>query len=83
MTGEDDGFDSHAAIVTAFQDIFLLSECDYLVTHQASTMSRVALNLATMRMKAVPPYISLDGPWCPQWRMCCEPRHDDGRFLVC
>ena len=83
MTDEDSTFDNHAALISAFQDILLLAECDYLVTHQASTMSRIALNLATMRKKFIPPFISLDGPWCPQWRMCCEPRHDTGEFHVC
>ena len=83
MTDVKSTFDSHAAVMSAFQDIHLLAECDYLVTHQASTMSRIALNLATMSRKAVPPFISLDGPWCPQWRMCCEPHHKTGEFLVC
>ena len=63
--------DQHAVMTSTLRDIFLLAEGDYLVTHQASAMSRLALQIATERHKAVPPYISLDGPYCPDWKMCC------------
>lgn len=66
------GFDSHDVMISSLRDTLLLAESDYLVTHQASTMSRIALQLATLRLKHVPPYVSMDGPWCYHWRMCCD-----------
>ena len=66
------GFDSHDIMISSLRDMLLLAESDYLVTHQASTMSRIALQLATLRLKHVPPYVSMDGPWCYHWRMCCD-----------
>ena len=65
------------------QDLFLLAETDYMVTHQASTMSRLALQLGTMFHRRIPPFISMDGPWCPHWRMCCDPNHITGTSLEC
>jgi len=66
------GFDSHDVMIASLRDTLLLAESDYLVTHQASTMSRIALQMAMLRLKHVPPYISMDGPWCYHWRMCCD-----------
>lgn len=62
----------HDLMISTLTDIFLLAECDFLVTHQASSLSRLSLHLATMRLGYVPPFISLDGPWCFHWRMCCD-----------
>jgi len=64
--------DSHKIMVSTLVDIFLLSACDFLVTHQASALSRISLHLATVRLGYVPPYVSMDGPWCYHWRMCCD-----------
>ena len=52
------------------------------MTHQASTMSRIALQLAMLRLKHVPPYISMDGPWCYHWRMCCDVQ-PNGKQTTC
>ena len=35
-------------------------------------MSRLVLTMATAKKRHVPPYSSLDGPFCPHWRMCCN-----------
>jgi len=64
--------DSHALMLETLTDMFLLSECDYFVTHQASALSRVSLSLASTRLGHLPPYVSMDGPWCYHWRMCCD-----------
>jgi hypothetical protein len=62
----------HQLMVETLIDIFLLSECSYFVTQQASALSRIALSLASSRLEYIPPYISLDGPWCYHWKMCCD-----------
>ena len=64
--------DSHTIMLEMLSDMYLLSECDYFVTHQASAMSRLSLSLASTRLGYLPPYISMDGPWCYHWRMCCD-----------
>ena len=64
--------DSHKILLETLTDMFLLSECDYFVTHQASALSRLSLSLASTRLGFLPPYISMDGPWCYHWRMCCD-----------
>ena len=64
--------DSHEIMLETLTDMYLLSECDYFVTHQASALSRLSLSLASTRLSYLPPYISLDGPWCYHWRMCCD-----------
>eukprot|EP00873_Tetraselmis_striata_P021236 jgi/Tetstr1/441500/TSEL_029731.t1 len=75
--------DSHATMVSTLQDLFLLAEADYLVTHQASTMSRIALQLSTLFHRRLTPFFSMDGPWCPHWRMCCDPDHIQGTSKEC
>jgi len=64
--------DSHAIMLETLTDMFLLSECDHFVTHQASALSRVSLSLASTRLGHLPPYVSMDGPWCYHWKMCCD-----------
>jgi len=86
LTGQAQGtpaLDQHQTMVSTLQDLFLLSEADYLVTHQASTMSRLALQLGSLFHRRIPPFVSMDGPWCPHWRMCCEPDHKTGASKEC
>jgi len=64
--------DSHKIMLETLSDMFLLSECDCFVTHQASALSRLALSLASTRLQHLPQFISLDGPWCYNWRLCCD-----------
>jgi hypothetical protein len=39
-----------------------------------SNLSRLALELSAALKLRLPPFISMDGPWCPHWRTC------EGRF---
>jgi len=75
--------DHHSVMLDTLRDLYLLAEADFLVTHQASTLSRLALQLGTALHRRVPPFISMDGPWCPHWRMCCDPDHRTGRSIEC
>lgn len=59
-------------VLTMLQDLYILAECDYLVLHLADHISRMALSLATVNHKRVPPYVSMEGPWCHHWRLCCD-----------
>ena len=74
--------DKHEVMLETLGDIFLLSECDFLVTHQASALSRIVLSLTSVRLGYIPPYVSLDGPWCYHWRMCCDVR-PNGQQSTC
>ncbi|KAK3265243.1 hypothetical protein CYMTET_26058, partial [Cymbomonas tetramitiformis] len=69
-----DGSSSKGDSITlsTIQDLLLLAETDYLVLQLLSNLSRMALELAAGAKKQLPPFISLDGPWCPHWRMCEE-----------
>ena len=62
--------DGHAIMQSSLADVLLLAECDVFVLHLLSNLSRLALELAAARLQKVPPYISVDGPWCPHWKMC-------------
>ena len=77
-----DVLDKHEVMLETLGDIFLLSECDFLVTHQASALSRIVLSLTSVRLGYIPPYMSLDGPWCYHWRMCCDVR-PNGEQITC
>ena len=74
--------DQHNIMIDSLRDLWLLAEADYLVTHQASTLSRLALQFSTFLHKHIPPFISLDGPWCFHWRMCCDVQ-GDGKQKTC
>ena len=50
---------------------------------KASAFSRLALNLNIVNQQRVPPFISLDGPWCPHWRMCCDVDPETTESKVC
>ena len=67
-----DGSNDHGfgILKSSLMDLLLLAECDYLVLHNLSNMSRLALELAAARLQRVPPFISVDGPWCNHWKMC-------------
>uniref|UniRef100_A0A7S0N6K9 Alpha-(1,6)-fucosyltransferase N- and catalytic domain-containing protein n=1 Tax=Pyramimonas obovata TaxID=1411642 RepID=A0A7S0N6K9_9CHLO len=60
----------HGIALSALQDTLLLAEADYLVAHLRSNLSRMALELSAAAKQRPPPFISMDGPWCPHWRMC-------------
>jgi len=60
----------HDIMLASLLDLLLLAECDILITHFLSNMSRLALELAAARHQRVPPFSSMDGPWCHHWKMC-------------
>ena len=66
----------------AILDIIMLSQSDIFVLHLASNFSRLAFALAVGRLKRVPPYVSLDGPFCNHWQLCCEVRQN-GMSVMC
>ena len=62
----------HQLLLFTLRDLALLSEADVFVGHFASNLSRLAFLKATFLQGSPPPFISVDGPWCPHWRMCCK-----------
>ena len=52
-------------------DLLLLARADALVLHLASNFSRLALTLAIAHHRGVRPFISVDGPMCYHWQICC------------
>jgi hypothetical protein len=59
----------HGIMTSTLRDLLLLADADYLVSHQLSNLSRLALELSAARKGRVPPFISMDGAWCWHWRM--------------
>ena len=54
-----------AMLETFLVDLYGLSQsCDALVTKFTSNMGRLLLELIAARLGRVPPYVSLDVPWC-------------------
>jgi hypothetical protein len=66
----------------AILDILMLSQSDLFVLHLASNFSRIAFALAVGRLARVPPFVSLDGPFCNHWQLCCEVQKD-GDSAMC
>mmetsp|Transcript_35000 Transcript_35000/g.99196 ORF Transcript_35000/g.99196 Transcript_35000/m.99196 type:complete len:599 (-) Transcript_35000:199-1995(-) len=62
--------DGHSIMLSSLVDLLLLAESDFLILHLLSNMSRLALELSAAYHLRVPPYISMDGPWCHHWKMC-------------
>lgn len=69
-------------MLDALTDTAFLAEADYLVLSLSSTMSRMALLLSAARQRRLPPFISVDAPFCPHWRMCCD-LDETGSSTVC
>jgi len=63
-------------------DLLLLADTDAMIGHFQSNLSRMALALSASLKRRVPPYVSIDGPWCYQWRMCCHMRKG-GATTIC
>ena len=54
-------------------DIEVLSRAAVLVGHFASNLSRLAFSLAVgFSGSGLVPFVSVDGPWCYHWQMCCD-----------
>uniref|UniRef100_A0A061RIC3 Alpha-( )-fucosyltransferase n=1 Tax=Tetraselmis sp. GSL018 TaxID=582737 RepID=A0A061RIC3_9CHLO len=62
--------DGHRILTSSLTDLLLLAEADALIAHLLSNMSRLALELNAALNQRVPPFSSMDGPWCPHWKMC-------------
>ena len=48
-------------------DMFLLSECDMFIGKFTSNVDRIPFQLRVANRECVPPYVSLDSPWCCDW----------------
>jgi|AntAceMinimDraft_11_1070367.scaffolds.fasta_scaffold48389_1 hypothetical protein len=66
----DSSASGHTLMMSALVDLLLLTETDALVGHFLSNLSRLALEMMAAKKGYLPPYISMDGPWCPHWKMC-------------
>ena len=66
----------------ALLDLLLLARCDALVLQLASNLSRLALALAAAHSARLVPFLSLDGPPCYHWQLCCEGQ-PDGSSVMC
>ena len=79
-------------------DIFLLAHADAFVGHFASNLSRMSYMLSVMAERkflspggreqsrkrgTFMPFVSVDGPWCYHWRMCCDLSSQWPHSLVC
>jgi hypothetical protein len=54
-------------------DIEVLSRAAVIVGHFASNLSRLAFSLAVgFSGSGLVPFVSVDGPWCYHWQMCCD-----------
>ena len=64
--------DAGKMVLDALTDMTLLSHADVYIGHLQSNLSRLSFMLSTLRKRGFPPFISMDGSWCPHWRMCCD-----------
>jgi hypothetical protein len=51
----------------ALADIDMLADCDFLIVLLRSAVSRLALSLALGRKGKLPPFMSLQWPWSPNY----------------
>jgi len=64
-------FDHAQAAREVYYDVSALSQCDAFVGPMHSTMDSLVLELVTARLGFVPPFISMDDPWCgPENNFC-------------
>ena len=63
-------------------DVELLARAAVFVGHLASNLSRLAYSLAVGRSAGLVPFISVDGPWCYHWQLCCDV-DESGRSNMC
>ena len=77
------GVDSGKMALDALTDMMLLAEADVYIGHMQSNLSRLSLLLSTLKKKGIPPFISMDGAWCPHWRMCCDVHPITGESTLC
>uniref|UniRef100_A0A061RIG9 Alpha-( )-fucosyltransferase n=2 Tax=Tetraselmis sp. GSL018 TaxID=582737 RepID=A0A061RIG9_9CHLO len=69
----------HSVVLSAVRDILLLAESDVLIGTGSASFFKLALLLSAAGKKRMPPYISLDSPYCDSWRMCCDVAPDGSK----
>ena len=74
---------THAAALAGIVDTLLLARCDVLVGKFSSGLFRAAYQLAVAQKGALPPYLSLDAPWCAEYGIAAGynedyPKHRGG-----
>ena len=67
---------SYEAAMLAAVDTILLSRCQMLVGKFTSGLFRTAYALASARTNALPPFISLDAPWCSDYEIAAGRNFD-------
>ena len=67
---KDSSSSGHTLMMSALVDLLLLTETDAFVGHFLSNLSRLAVEMMAAKKGYLPPYVSMDGPWCPHWKMC-------------
>jgi len=79
---QNEGHTPYVLAKSAWLDLELLSDSDFLIGHLASNMFRVVLQVSAAKKERIVPYVSVDGPWCNHWRMCCNV-DENGDSSVC
>ena len=75
--------DAGKMVLDALADMMLLADADVYIGHLQSNLSRLSLLISTLKKKGIPPFISMDGAWCPHWRMCCDVHPITGESTLC
>ena len=75
--------DAGKMVLDALTDMTLLSHADVYIGHLQSNLSRLSFMLSTLQKRGFPPFISMDGSWCPHWRMCCDVHPITGKSTLC
>ena len=75
--------DSGKMVLDALTDMTLLADADVYIGHLQSNLSRLSMMLSALRKRGIPPFISMDGSWCPHWRMCCDVHPITGASTLC
>ena len=69
---KDTSESGHTLMMSALVDLLLLTDTDAFVGHFLSNLSRLAVEMMAAKRGHLPPFISVDGPWCPHWKMCVK-----------
>jgi len=66
---------------TIIQEIEMLASADAFIGQFSGNVDRVAFSLMASRLGRIPPYVSLDIPWCSHWGH--ERRQRNGKYYFC
>mmetsp|Transcript_992 Transcript_992/g.2548 ORF Transcript_992/g.2548 Transcript_992/m.2548 type:complete len:195 (-) Transcript_992:431-1015(-) len=64
---EEGALSGSTVALDALADIDMLADCDFLIVLLRSAVSRLALSLALGRKGKLPPFMSLQWPWSPNY----------------